>query len=220
MATGEKRLQTMKIGNFKAMGIRGICGKLILAVLLFGTSRVCSQDLLILTGGAPIHVNVLYLDSLAIYCIVTDSQQSDTARFLQSDVHSILYHGGITQMIAADSVQSNSQLSGTPQELILKGRSDARVFLRHRNSVQIPLAATLVTCGWACGCIANGIMAAKEPRQKEFEGHPFPDRLKNEFYYEGYRSEMWKLRARNFAIGSAIPVGIVIFAVLLLRRDF
>lgn len=189
---------------------------LLLLTTLFSFFAATAQDILTKKNGDELQVKVLEIGLSEIKYKSFDNLEGPTYSVPKAEIFSIKYKNGAKDVFT-DNSQSSAIAGRTPQEMYLKGRSDAADLYKGYKSAStgtliVGLLSPLIGLVPAIAC------SSTTPKDSNL-GFTNPEEFKNLDYQNGYKQNAKKIKSRKVWSNLGIAFGVNLLVVLALSQQ-
>lgn len=181
--------------------------------MLLLTSITYSQDIITKTNGEEIKSKVLEVTQTEIKYKRFDQLDGPTFTISKSDLFMIKYQNGSKDIYTESDKKKYS--SGNDDDMIQKGKEDATMYYKGRNSGAGWTAATSVLLSPLFGLIPAAICTSSEPSVENLNA-PKAELMKNSAYTKGYTEQAHKTKKRKIWKSYGIASGVWVALLLLI----
>jgi hypothetical protein len=181
-------------------------------VAAFSTVFSFSQDVITKSNGEEIKAKVLEVSQTEIKYKKFDNLNGPTFSISKNDVFMVKYENGSKDVFNTER-DSKSGNGDSNIDALEKGKRDARLNYKGKNSGAIWTGATAALIVPVVGLIPAIITSSAEPKEENL-GIPDQKLFKDANYKSGYVEEAHKKKKKkvwsSFGIGSAIWLGVIV----------
>jgi len=183
---------------------------------LFIATFCFSQDIIVKSNGEEIKTKIIEVNQQEIKYKNFDYPSGPSFSISKSDIFMVRYENGTKDIFNDAKSKNNGNASNMSNEdIAIKGKQDATMYYKGKKSGAGWTAATTIVFSPLLGAVPAFVCSASEPSEENLN-YKDDKLMKNANYNEAYVQQAHKIKKRkiwkNFGIGSAVWLGIIILA--------
>jgi hypothetical protein len=183
-------------------------------VLFSSMSLATGQDIITKKSGEDIQAKIIEVTSTEVKFRRFDNLNGPIFSMFKSEVLIIRYENG-TKDIFTEAPTNKPESTGSGGDMRARGKQDANVHYKGRNSGAVWTGVTSVLFTPFIGLIPAGVCASAEPSDENLN-YPDPDLMKDNSYNQGFSQQAHKKKRRKVWSGFGVGSGIWLLLVILL----